>query len=60
MFLLDIAEQEEVVKEIKKSVQIVTYLRLLDSAFLKGTSSRVVGTVVSVFTPVALVGTAHT
>lgn len=36
-----------------------THLRLLDSAFLEGTRARVVGAVMPVFAPVALVRTAH-
>lgn len=37
-----------------------TDLRLFDSALLEGTSARVMGTVMSVFTPVTLVGAADT
>lgn len=38
----------------------VTHLRLPDPALLEGTGAGVMGTVVPVFTPVALIGTAHT
>lgn len=37
-----------------------THLRLLNSSLLEGTCARIMGAVVSVFTPVALVGTAYT
>lgn len=39
--------------------QTLTNLRLLDSALLEGARAWVMGTVMSVFTPVTLVGTPH-
>lgn len=47
-------------KNKKKGSSTGTHLGLLDSALLEGTCARVVGTVVPVFTPVALVRTTHT
>lgn len=47
-------------KNNNKKNFLETHLGLLHSPLLKGTSARVVGAVMSVFTPVALVGTTHT
>lgn len=48
------------VKDFHSKLWLGAHLRLLDSSLLEGACARVVGTIVSVLTPVALVGTTHT